>query len=539
MADSLGMTSERRTWLIMSIVACAVAVALPSAASAADYCVDTACAGTNVNSIEQAFEFADDDSALDRIYLGPSVYTAQNSWGFTYNGSPIEIIGAGRGKTILTAPPSSSRILSMAAVKGTSIHDLTIRIPEWASQPMIGLESVNDVKRVNVTEDPKQLKAHTGAHIWGGATLEDSSVDMGGDGPGVVFYAGGGAVRDSVIRGKVGIETVYGGVSIERSRVLAYDVGVQADRDVITISDSLIHLMGYSNVGTGIRADTQSGSGTNVTVKADGVTISTPSFSNYGGVSASTFDAPGLSAEVDLTNSVVRGAPTALSAYAFGMGGATVKAAYSDYDPAENKHLGGSAHIDESNVSNVGDAGFADAANGDFHLLPGSKLLDQGDPATPQNLDLDRNPLVADGDADGSARRDMGAYELQPPAPAAGEPGGEQPGGGEPGGGQPAPDTVAPVIRGIRMTRKGVRYSLSETARIGLTIKRADGRRYRTVARLARNGAAGRNALRFSRRLSRRTLRPGRYRAVIRATDAAGNRSAARTIKLSIARVRL
>jgi len=210
-----------------------------------------------------------------------------------------------------------------------------------------------------------------------------------------------------------------------------------------------------------------------------------------------------------------------------------VKAAYSDYDPTGNKKLGVSAGIYESDVSNVGDAGFVDAANGDFHLLPTSELLDMGDPATAQGLDLDGKPLVADGDADGGARRDLGAYELQPPAPAGGEPG-----GGEPAGGQPAPDTVAPVITGFRRRGTRLRYSLSEPARVALRIKRARNGRYRTIATLTRRGAAGANTIRFTGRVGRRALRPGRYRAVLTATDAAGNRSAPRAIRLRIARVR-
>jgi hypothetical protein len=62
-----------------------------------------------------------------------------------------------------------------------------------------------------------------------------------------------------------------------------------------------------------------------------------------------------------------------------------------------------------------------DPAAGDYRLLAGSPLIDTGDPATPQGLDLAGSPLVADGNGDGDARRDPGAFEFQP-APAAGRP---------------------------------------------------------------------------------------------------------------------
>jgi len=49
------------------------------------------------------------------------------------------------------------------------------------------------------------------------------------------------------------------------------------------------------------------------------------------------------------------------------------------------------------------------------------------------------------------------------------------------------------------------------------------------------NGTAGRNRMRFQGRLSRhKTLRPGRYITAITASDAAGNRSAPRTVSFTV-----
>lgn len=67
---------------------------------------------------------------------------------------------------------------------------------------------------------------------------------------------------------------------------------------------------------------------------------------------------------------------------------------------------GPSEQIREGNVT--GAAQFADAAQGDFHLLPDSPAIDAG---------ADQNPLTTD--ADGRPRRqgdktDIGAYEAKP-----------------------------------------------------------------------------------------------------------------------------
>ena len=52
----------------------------------------------------------------------------------------------------------------------------------------------------------------------------------------------------------------------------------------------------------------------------------------------------------------------------------------------------------------------------DWHLAPGSPAVDSGadvDPIVP--TDLDGNPRFADGNGDGTAVIDRGAYELPPP----------------------------------------------------------------------------------------------------------------------------
>jgi hypothetical protein len=362
----------------------------------------------------------------------------------------------------------------------------------------------------------------------------------------VAFGAGGGNLRRSTASAGTGVLSWHDDGLIEGSRVTGLDYGVRALSGLTTIRSSWVHLAGH--YGTGIRADTYTHS---TTVNADSVTVTGPYVPDVVGVGAVTSLSPTYNAEVNLTNSVVRIGGAPLFALAAGAGTSRVAASYSAYDPTYNATSGGvKASISEANVLSLGNEGFADPAGGDYHVLPTSVLVDSGDPAAAQGLDLDGNPLVADGNGDGMARRDIGAYELQP------GPAGEAGGGG---GGGPTPDTTAPLVRGFRATpavfalgRAGtpasarvargtrLRYALSEPARVTVAIKRAvkrDGRvRYRTVGSLKRNGTSGANTIRFTGRIGKRALRAGRYRAVIRATDAAGNRSAPRTIRLRITR---
>ena len=55
-------------------------------------------------------------------------------------------------------------------------------------------------------------------------------------------------------------------------------------------------------------------------------------------------------------------------------------------------------------------------------------------------------------------------------------------------------------------------------------------------ALLRANRAAGANRIAFSGQIGRRALKRGRYRARLVATDAAGNRSSARTVRFRVKR---
>jgi len=56
------------------------------------------------------------------------------------------------------------------------------------------------------------------------------------------------------------------------------------------------------------------------------------------------------------------------------------------------------------------------------------------------------------------------------------------------------------------------------------------------LTRLSRRARAGSRSLAFTGRVKGRTLKPGSYRLLVRATDAAGNRSAARTVRFKVVR---
>ena len=529
------------------IAAICLGGALPAVAGATDYCVapNDSCGGTKVGTFGDALDLAQVDPDADRVFLGASTYKAAVPTGFRYDNQygSVEIIGAGRGQTILTGPDGATgAALRLQGAPGSSVQDLTILMPKnVGGGGFYGLHLNNVARRIEVIEDPDQLDSRTGVLLEQGGLMVGSTVTLSGteNTTGVRFVGsqvgtGTDVLRGSVISARRGVHSIGGGI-IDRSRVTASDPGVVAEGGTTTVTNSVIRFT--NGVGTGILAMSDAPA---TTVNVNGATVIGPDQSSSVGILAITVLQPKVSARVHVTNSIIRAAAP-LAALATDYGDATITALYSDYDASGNTKQGLNAKINEGSVWNFGDAGFVDAAAGDYRLRADSPLVDRGDPDTAPGIDLDGNALVADGNGDGIARRDLGALELQP-APAGGEP----PVGGEPpAGGGTAADTQAPLITGFRPTSavfpsaRGtrLRYTLSEDASVVLKVQRVvSGRRirYRGVGTLRRSGTGGPNRTRFTGRIGRRALRPGRYRLVITATDAAGNRSAPKTTRFRI-----
>ncbi len=573
------MTTEQRgrPWcrgrfprrLVTGMAAGLVVCAFPTVAGATDYCVDTvaACGPKNVAGFQDALDKAAATSNADRIFLGATTYTAPIASGFTYEqqAGPVEIVGAGGGgptPTIVTSPAGGNdRVLRLMGGPGTSIHDVQIELPKNILGSLRGLWTNGTARRIRVVDaDPSQTTNRIGVVLTGGA-LEDSDVLLGTNSDGVNLTDGAPTVRSTTVSANIGIST-NGGL-IERTWVGAATTGVVLQRNKTTIRSSKIAVQGAS--GTGLYAIVQPGFDT--TVVADGLDLIGSGDPGAIGVRASTAYAPLSNVTVTLRNSLLRDFPKALYADTLDSGIGRIDAAYSDYDASKNIAVGANAKITQVKTSNFGNAGFADVADRDYRLLPSSPLVDAGDPAATQGLDLLGSPLVADGNLDGIARRDIGAFELPGPVPGVGNP-------GPTGGGGGFADREAPLVssffssnRLFAVGRAGTamsaaaargtrfRYKLSESARVTIAIQRAlPGRkrhgscvrpslqlrqakrctRYRTIGRLTRTAKQGSNSIKFTGRLGSRALRPGRYRAVARATDAAGNRSAPKRARFRI-----
>src|ERR1700754_827731 len=97
----------------------ALLLALAGSAQAETYCVDVpACDGETRATVQQALDAA---AAGDVVQLGARTYDD----GPFSGGDAVEVVGAGRGATGLTADAGAAPVLALTAA-GSAVSDLTV-----------------------------------------------------------------------------------------------------------------------------------------------------------------------------------------------------------------------------------------------------------------------------------------------------------------------------------------------------------------------------------------------------------------------------
>ena len=184
----------------------------------------------------------------------------------------------------------------------------------------------------------------------------------------------------------------------------------------LTIEDSLLRVIGN---GSGLVAE-----GSNQCSPEQGSIIARQvtivgggPLSNSVGVAAYS-DNPGQHPRVDVVLSIVRGVTTAFQAVGISPeSSAMISAGASDFEASRvvESTISGSASVSEPEPDIDADPQFTSDLLGEFGLRAGSPAIDSAysPPLTADEsaTDLAGNPRVVDGNGDGVAARDMGAYE--------------------------------------------------------------------------------------------------------------------------------
>ncbi len=421
--DLVGMNRPRT---ISAAVATSVSVlAFAATADAATFCVnEPACpaGGVAKASPEAAVTAANADSAFDTIRIGPGTYSTA---GLTTT-RPAAIVGAGRNATkiVMTGPGAALWLTGSAS---SSAGNLSVRLTKSGSQG-IRLSNGADVSDVSVSA-PDLLAQLYGVLVWDTAShIDHVSVNLG-DGTGVtgIATAVGGVVRDSTITAATGILATEGMVTVRRTAVRARK-GLSMAGGELDVSNVLVtrHPRPASIGFVGVEVTNRNG-GKNGSLFASNLTIDGGGLSSGYGIYVHSIADPSVTtgnASATVTGAILHGLTHAL--YQHGDSGtetATIGIAYSSYDGASVQSNGyGNVFPSSGNFVNDPDPRFVNRAAGDYRLRWNSPLLDQGRPTDlvqGENPDLAGRERVRDSNGNGSAIRDIGAYEYQRLAPTA------------------------------------------------------------------------------------------------------------------------
>ena len=408
------MLSRKR--ILLAAAATCAALAVPSVASAEDFCVGgpAGCSGTPVAKalLKQSLTDAQSNGTDDRFFLAPGVFASDK---FAYqSGERVQLIGAGAGKTIVRGKVDGS-VLELGGNPDSSVSDVTVEATGAATGGLTLKETRAHRVAVDAEGAPSLI---AGVLLFGDATFDAGSVDIGGlERYAVLVFSGAAAVTDSTLSAPAGAGFVSAGseVTLRRSTLDAR-FGAIAASGHLTVSDTLVDLRGHTGNGlaAGVYVSPNSGGiGTAATADADRVTIvgSTPGTADTVGVAA-VADGAGKSAAGRVRDSVISGIGVPVGRQADNGATVTLTTTRSAYPSPVTTFDSGPGTLIEQNRLKVS-PGFV--GNGDFHLAAGSQLIDAGTPGgLPANAaDRDGNPRASDGDGDCRHISDIGAFEYQ------------------------------------------------------------------------------------------------------------------------------
>jgi hypothetical protein len=508
-------------------------------AAASTFCVpafSASCPNSGGNAavadLEEAMAANASDGVPDQIVLGPGEFSEDADFepgpgsspeSFEAKGSdPLSIFGAGRTATVLTSAGSGNVYvvnLSFNNARTVSLNSLTIRIPasfpdgQGAAAYLFEGDSLRGVDVASRNAGSDGVDAGGAGNLVVGGELRGEAGGLLDDGLRVSTENSSMTVEGTVLKGTAwALSTAAAGASLTARRVTEIgtrNYGAIASRGTLAIENSRL------GIADGIALYASAASGDTL-LSADHVTAV-----NAGGAGSPAFEVkksssgPG-NATIDARNSILRGFGSGYRVEGIagpGIGLATLAVRYSNF-----QQTGTSSGVLALGNGNI-DADPLLAA--DYSLAANSPSVDAGDPAG-GGLETDflSEPRPLDGNGDGIARRDQGAYELQPPAAPGG--GGESP---RPEGGTLGEPPIPPIgsrggDRKAPQTKlKGPGGQLAAgKAKFSLLSSEAGSRFQCKLDR--RKATACRSPQRYA------NLAPGRHSFKAWAIDAAGNKDA-------------
>ena len=388
--------------------------------------------------VQAALNQAQTHGGADRVLIAAGDFTVATG-GFTYShNDPVEIRGAGQSATVLRqanpTPAGHETALSVTQV-GSSGRSLVADLGLVVGDQTTGAGGANIAlaisKRVDATDirvTASGVARPRGVSLSGDATLQRADIDLGysttgPEGKIAVVTAVStdiANVEDSSLRADTAGWAINGStMNVRRTSMTASAEGLSATTGNIVAENVVVRLDPQPGGGGIALGATANGGPASIDVSHATVTGGNQ-FSTGLAVNAVTNAATG-----SLNSSILRTPGHALSRLGNPGQNSTLTANYNAFLPGAtiDDTAAGTGSLTNNNSRTDG-PGFVDEAAGDLRLRFDSLMLDSGDPAGPATptTDFNGDPRMVDANGDGTAVRDLGAFEYQrrPPVVAAG-----------------------------------------------------------------------------------------------------------------------
>lgn len=400
--------AQRSGLAVVGIVLLAFLIA--PVAGATVYCVnEPACpaGGVDEGSSGAALQRALDAAAVhansggpDRVLIGSGTYT--RAGGFSYTGDAVAVQGAGPGLTTLTRDAiEGGTALTVDAAESPSPSVSALRVLLPAGRAMTGVALSAGRLEGLAIESPSGAAGATDLKLEGGTFAGGQIEAISGTG----IDARGGEVSSSTVRGASEGVAVAGAGTLLRGDVISGGLPLLGDdAEGLVVEDSLVEMLGAS---VGVELIANGAGATSAALRNDALV--------GGGGTGVLLDGEGAPVSATLVSSIVSEAATPIAVGGQGSGTARVSTSYSAYDAGSVRTLPGGSVESEAVLASSPE--FVSPLGGDFHLAPGSPLIDAGRPRAPaageSSVDLGGDPRIVNG------RRDVGPYEYQWRGPVA------------------------------------------------------------------------------------------------------------------------